>query len=79
MILQSLVGYYEYLAQQGKVSNPGWCMARVSYAIDLRQDGTIREILDLREERQMGKKPLPYTIPDSKLTRLLGAAVEVDD
>ncbi|OKZ84470.1 MAG: type I-C CRISPR-associated protein Cas8c/Csd1 [Clostridium sp. 44_14] len=56
MILQSLVGYYEYLAQQGKVSNPGWCMAKVSYAIDLRQDGTIREILDLREERQMGKK-----------------------
>ena len=28
MILQSLVGYYEYLAQQGKVSNPGWCILR---------------------------------------------------
>ena len=56
MILQSLVGYYESLAQQGKVSNPGWCMAKVSYAIDLRRDGTIREILDLREERQIGKK-----------------------
>lgn len=75
MILQSLAGYYESLAQQGKVSNPGWCMAKVSYAIDLRQDGTIREILDLREEQQMGKKKVmqsPLLCVPEMITRSSG-------
>lgn len=35
MILQSLVKLYETLADQGKVSRPGWCNAKVSYAVVL--------------------------------------------
>ena len=34
MILQALVKEYESLAEQGKVSQPGWCQAKVSYEIN---------------------------------------------
>ena len=40
MILQSLVQHYEMLADKGKVTKPGWCSAKVSYAIRLGIDGT---------------------------------------
>ncbi len=68
MILQSLVEYYECLAKQGKVSKQGWCMAKVSHAIDLRPDGSIREIHSLRYEVPMGKKmilqPQIFGVPE---------------
>ena len=35
MILQALAKHYENLAEQGKVSRPGWCHAKVSYAVNL--------------------------------------------
>ena len=35
MILQALVEHYDRLAEQGKVSREGWCMAKVSYGINL--------------------------------------------
>lgn len=56
MILQALKEYYERLAEEGKVSTPGWCQAKVSYAIELRADGDIKAIFDLREEKGEGKK-----------------------
>ena len=43
MILQALVKYYEELVQQGKAAKPGWCQAKVSHAIELNADGTIKE------------------------------------
>ena len=39
MILQALAKYYENLAEEGKVPKPGWCSAKVSYAIRLGIDG----------------------------------------
>ncbi len=56
MILQSLVSYYEALAGKGKVAAPGWCQAKVSYAIDLAPDGTLRGIVPLKTEVERGKK-----------------------
>lgn len=56
MILQALKEYYERLAEEGKVSTPGWCQAKVSYAIELRADGDIKAIFDLREEKGEGKR-----------------------
>ncbi len=35
MILQSLVQYYEALEQKGEITRPGWCIARVSFALEL--------------------------------------------
>lgn len=56
MILQALVQHYENLAGQDKVSKPGWCHAKVSYLIDLKEDGTIKEIIPLKREEERGKK-----------------------
>ena len=38
MILQALVQHYENLAKEYKVPKPGWCFAKVSFAIDLNKD-----------------------------------------
>lgn len=56
MILQALVQYYESLAKLNKVSKPGWCEAKVSHAIELNEDGTIKGILYRKIEEERGKK-----------------------
>lgn len=58
MILQALVQYYEKLLEQNKVSKMGWCQAKVSHAIELNEDGTIKEIIFLKEEQKLGKKKM---------------------
>ena len=52
MILQSLTGYYEQLAEKGVVSRPGWCSAKVSFALNLRSDGSIAGIIPLKKRRR---------------------------
>ena len=43
MILPALVKHYENLAEEGKVSRPGWCSAKVAYQIDLSRGGRKRK------------------------------------
>ena len=52
MILQALVKEYENLAQKGLVSKSGWSQAKVSHAIDLKDDGSIKVIYSLKTEEQ---------------------------
>lgn len=56
MILQSLVRYYEILAEQNLVPSPGYCMAKVSYALHLSPDGELLGIVNVKEHTQRGKK-----------------------
>ena len=56
MILQSLVAYYEALAQKGVVQRPGWAFVRVSYKVILRADGSIRNIVSVKKTEKRGKK-----------------------
>lgn len=56
MILQSLTAYYERLAEKGEVSRPGWCSAKVSFALNLRADGSIGAVFPLKEKEERGKK-----------------------
>ena len=56
MILQSLMQYYESLAEEGKVPRMGWCHAKVSCAIDLNEDGQVKAIIPLKESEMFGKK-----------------------
>ena len=56
MILQALVKQYENLAADNRVSREGWCEAKVSYAIDLASDGTVRGFINLKKEEERGKK-----------------------
>lgn len=56
MILQSLVQYYETLEQKGEITKPGWCEAKVSYALELSKEGELLRVILLKVERQKGKK-----------------------
>ena len=62
MILQALVKQYENLAADNRVSREGWCEAKVSYAIDLASDGTVRGFINLKKEEERGKKKV--LVPD---------------
>ena len=75
MILQSLVRYYEDLLQQNdkkpvdeRIPKLGWCLAGVSYMIELKEDGTIKQIISLKEEKKYGKKmvwkPQIFCVPE---------------
>lgn len=79
MILQALVKHYENLAEQGKVSRLGWCHAKVSYEIDLSQDGEVIGITSRKVEEQRGKKivwvPANIVVPES-VTRSSGVAAD---
>ena len=55
MILQALVKEYEKLVEKKLVPEIGWCQANVSYAIELNEDGTIKEIHSLKINETMGK------------------------
>ena len=41
MILQALTQYYEDLLAHGKIDRPGWAVAKVSWALELREDGSL--------------------------------------
>lgn len=56
MILQSLVQYYEALEQKGEITRPGWCIARVSFALELSPNGDLKRIISLKNEVPKGKK-----------------------
>lgn len=75
MILQALVSYYESLAKQGKVSREGWCQAKVSYAINLSEEGRITGIFSLKSEEEKRKTLVPQrlTVPEM-VTRSSGVS-----
>ena len=77
MILQALVEHYENLAEQGKISQLGWCSAKVSYAIELGEDGSVKAVIPMKFETDAGKKkvfiPLPMTVPEM-VTRSSGVS-----
>lgn len=57
MILQALTQYYETMLAQGKLSPPGWDGAfRVSYGLELADDGTLVELIPYIQEQQRGSK-----------------------
>ena len=43
MILQALAAYYEKLAEMGKATRPGWCTAKVSYALNLTESAQMKK------------------------------------
>lgn len=77
MILQSLVQYYEALVEKGEVTKPGWCRAKVSFALELGPVGELLGVIPLKEEVERGKKmvevPKSMTVPEM-ITRSSGVA-----
>ena len=56
MILQALNHYYDRLAQAGTLERPGWQPVKVSYALELDDDGQLLHVLPLMREEDRGKK-----------------------
>lgn len=77
MILQSLVKYYEALERKGKIPKPGWSIAKVSFALEITEDGILRGIIPLESEQPQGKKvvkrPYPLKVPQM-VSRTVGVA-----
>ena len=64
MILQALVSYYEILAARGELPQPGWAPVKVSYVLNLDDQGDITTVVCIKEEVTRGKKKtlVPQTI-----------------
>ena len=56
MILQALTAYYEALRERGEVEVPGWSQAKVSFALYIREDGSLERVVSLQTEQQRGSK-----------------------
>ncbi len=56
MILQALVQHYEDLLALGEISRPGWGKAKVSYGLELADDGTLLSLIPLETEQLRGNK-----------------------
>lgn len=67
MIIQALVKYYESLLKQQKTVARGWCRAKVAFALELSEDGSLKEIIPLKQSEERGKKtvwlPINMTVP----------------
>ncbi|MFK8250636.1 type I-C CRISPR-associated protein Cas8c/Csd1 [Ancylobacter terrae] len=59
-ILQSLDGYYERMAARGEAEPPGFSREKISFAIEITEDGTPVAVLDLRAPS--GKKLVPQLL-----------------
>ncbi|MCI9298481.1 MAG: type I-C CRISPR-associated protein Cas8c/Csd1 [Lachnospiraceae bacterium] len=56
MILQALVTYYEDLLKTGKTAKPGWGKAKISFGLNLSNDGKVMGLLPLKVSRNAGNK-----------------------
>ncbi len=56
MILQVLTRHYEDLLELGQISRPGWSKAKVSWAMELGDDGSLEGLIHLQREVERGKK-----------------------
>lgn len=62
MILQALCDHYDALARRGEVTPPGWSLAKVSFALDIDEQGTLHGVIPLKTTPEGGKKELPQSL-----------------
>ena len=76
MILQALVRLYNELCKQGKIAEEGWGVAKVSYRIILREDGSLKGIISTKkkvkkeEEEKGNRKTKEIEIPSEMIVPL---------
>ena len=56
MILQALTQYYDALNARGEIDAPGWGRPKISYALQLRENGELTQVIPLLHEVDAGKK-----------------------
>ncbi len=62
MILQALTRYYEDLLSRGEIDAPGWTPVKISYTLDLDENGQLMQIVSIRQPAEKGKTLVPQTI-----------------
>ncbi len=67
MILQALVRAYEALAADGRLDKPGWLEAKVSWSLELDEDGRLKRIYPVGESDAKGK----HTVRAMKLPEMV--------
>lgn len=65
MILQALTRHYEDLLARGKIAKPGWGPAKVSLGLQIDDNGQLKALLPLKEEREQGKDKKKVYVPRS--------------
>lgn len=65
--MQALVKHYEDLLEKGEIPRPGWGTTRVSFELNLDQEGNIINLISLKVPKEKGKKvvhePQSMTVP----------------
>lgn len=75
MILQSLVKLYDALAERGTLEKPGWLPVKVSWGLELGDDGQLLRVLPLEQPDEKGKKLLPQLMKvPAPVKRTVGVA-----
>lgn len=77
MILQALVQHYEDLVAKNKIAPPGWSKQKVSWALEIDDNGELLQVHTLSQEIIKGKKtvqtPQELSVP-SPVKRTVGVA-----
>lgn len=65
MILQALVHCYEALAEKGRLEKPGWSPVRVSWGLELDENGQVVALVPLGSVNEKGKQmPRSMRVPE---------------
>ena len=65
MILQALVQCYEALAEKGELEKPGWSPVKVSWGLELDENGQVLSLLPMGGTDAKGKQvPQSMKLPD---------------
>ena len=67
MILQALTRYYDALNARGEIDAPGWGRPKISYALALRENGELMQVIPLLHEVDAGKKKVLRPREDIRL------------
>ena len=67
MILQALTQYYDALNARGEIDAPGWGRPKISYALQLRDNGELAQVIPLLHEVEAGKKKVLRPREDIRL------------
>ena len=67
MILQALTQYYDALNARSEIDAPGWGRPKISYALQLRENGELAQVIPLLHEVDAGKKKVLRPREDIRL------------
>ena len=62
MILQALCDYYDALSRRGDITPPGWSVAKVSFALDIGEQGNLQGVIPLKIIPEGGKKEIAQSL-----------------